>query len=187
MVDKLNNHKKNTGTRLMFGVLVFFGIATLILGVLQITRTINFPGGYNDNTENIQAGTDEVTIEQLMSNDTDGDGLSDFDELYVYYTSMYLADSDSDGDSDKEEIEDGFNPNCPKGQDCRGTVETVEPVGPAEEAVEYLPTETAEQFEGLTASELRQMILESEAMTQEQLDAISDEELMAAYQEILNE
>ena len=53
--------------------------------------------------------------ERLRSQDTDEDGLSDWDELNVYITSPYLADSDSDGIKDGEEISAGTDPNCPTG------------------------------------------------------------------------
>ncbi|MDO8581515.1 MAG: hypothetical protein Q7S16_01450 [bacterium] len=54
----------------------------------------------------------------LQQKDTDGDGLSDYDELNRYKTSPYLKDSDSDTFDDNAEIASGNDPNCPKGQDC---------------------------------------------------------------------
>lgn len=51
-------------------------------------------------------------------NDTDGDGLSDFDEENIFFTSKYLADSDGDGVSDFEELKLGFDPSCPTGSSC---------------------------------------------------------------------
>lgn len=56
--------------------------------------------------------------ERLRNQDTDEDGLSDWDELNVYITSPYLADSDSDGIKDGEEINTGTDPNCPTGAVC---------------------------------------------------------------------
>lgn len=50
--------------------------------------------------------------------DTDGDGLSDFDEENIFFTSKYLTDSDGDGLSDFSEIEKGLDPNCPTGSSC---------------------------------------------------------------------
>jgi len=50
--------------------------------------------------------------------DTDGDGLSDFDEENIFFTSKYLSDSDGDGLSDFEEIKMGSDPNCPTGSSC---------------------------------------------------------------------
>jgi len=42
--------------------------------------------------------------------DSDGDGLSDYDEIHVYDTDPWLADSDGDGISDAEELDDGTDP-----------------------------------------------------------------------------
>jgi hypothetical protein len=66
--------------------------------------------------------TDErnaLEVERLKSSDTDGDGISDYEELYLYKTSPYLEDSDSDGFSDSIEISSGNDPNCPSGKECR--------------------------------------------------------------------
>ncbi|MFA6551789.1 MAG: hypothetical protein WCV41_04660, partial [Patescibacteria group bacterium] len=57
-------------------------------------------------------------VDVLRTQDTDKDGLSDYDELYFYNTSPYLEDTDSDGIADKTEIEKGQDPNCPLGQEC---------------------------------------------------------------------
>ncbi len=43
--------------------------------------------------------------------DSDGDGLNDYDEVYVYFTNPCKADTDGDGYSDKTEIDSGYNPN----------------------------------------------------------------------------
>jgi hypothetical protein len=43
--------------------------------------------------------------------DTDGDGISDFDEITLYKTDPNQADSDNDGFTDGAEIIKGFNPN----------------------------------------------------------------------------
>ena len=46
-------------------------------------------------------------------NDSDGDGLSDLDEIYVYETSVWVADTDQDGFPDGEEVAKGSNPKDP--------------------------------------------------------------------------
>ena len=42
--------------------------------------------------------------------DSDGDGLSDYDEMFVYDTDPWLADSDGDGVADGVEVLDGTDP-----------------------------------------------------------------------------
>ncbi len=42
--------------------------------------------------------------------DTDGDGISDYDEVYVHETDPWLSDSDGDGISDYDEIANGSSP-----------------------------------------------------------------------------
>lgn len=54
--------------------------------------------------EEFQYGTDN------LREDTDGDGLTDYDEIYVYGTDPLTADTDNDGISDGSEIKIGMNP-----------------------------------------------------------------------------
>jgi hypothetical protein len=54
--------------------------------------------------EEIMAGS------SLYSNDTDNDGLDDFDEVKTYKTSPKLADSDADGMNDAQELVAGTSP-----------------------------------------------------------------------------
>lgn len=74
------------------------------------------PGASGINLDN--QAQQEQAIEALKNKDTDGDGLSDYEELAIYKTSPYLEDTDSDGFTDKQEIDSGNDPNCPAGQDC---------------------------------------------------------------------
>ncbi len=101
-------------------ILVTFII--LSLGFYQIAQNIRNPFIYKEQYKNIgKGGCNEPTEIQkkiLMNRDTDGDGLSDYDELYKYHTSPFLKDSDSDGIDDKKEIENKTDPNCPEGKNC---------------------------------------------------------------------
>ncbi|HOZ37077.1 MAG TPA: hypothetical protein PLR18_04615 [bacterium] len=210
MPEYLNNTEKNWPTKAMFGVLVFLGMATLILGTLQLGKNINI-GGNNNTSNSATTGEEEteLTITQLKNNDTDQDGLSDFDELYVYSTSPYLKDSDSDNHGDKEEIDQGFDPNCPKGQDCRGTSgatntntntsSTTSATGEESQGLtgiglgttietetsRTLTAEEKEQLKQLTPAQLRELLLSTGNITEEQLNQISDEDLLQAVQESL--
>ena len=98
-----------------------FGISAVILWIMQ------FSGGLQVTKPLTTAELAQLQQQQtaqtnaLRSEDTDKDGLFDYDELYLYGTSPYLEDSDSDGISDKQEIDAGQDPNCPSGQDCTGS------------------------------------------------------------------
>ncbi|MBU1131265.1 hypothetical protein KJ840_03980 [Patescibacteria group bacterium] len=113
----------------------------------------------------------------LQEKDTDLDGLSDYDELYFYRSSPYIADSDSDGFSDFEEVKSNENPNCPAGQSCVLTAPDSSEVA-------------ASPFEGLsdlTVEQIKQLLLESGAITEEDLAKIDDQALMALYSETLQD
>jgi len=45
-----------------------------------------------------------------LTKDTDGDGLSDFEEVNIYHTDPLKADTDGDGYSDGAEVKGGYNP-----------------------------------------------------------------------------
>ena len=53
------------------------------------------------------------TNDNLYNKDTDGDTLTDFEEIYIWHTNPYNADSDGDGYHDNVEIPAGFDPNGP--------------------------------------------------------------------------
>ncbi|MFT5412587.1 MAG: hypothetical protein ACI9NC_005336, partial [Verrucomicrobiales bacterium] len=57
-----------------------------------------------------------------VSSDSDGDGLSDFDEINTYGTNPTLADTDGDGDSDPVELELGTDPNDAADVNPAGTI-----------------------------------------------------------------
>jgi hypothetical protein len=65
-----------------------------------------------DNPMIFEANSD-LSIEASFARDltdSDGDGLSNYDELVVYNTNASLADTDGDGLTDKEELDNGMNP-----------------------------------------------------------------------------
>ncbi|MDO8667952.1 MAG: hypothetical protein Q7K35_02525 [bacterium] len=62
--------------------------------------------GITDNLEN-SYGSDAFKA------DTDGDGLSDPDELNKYFTDPRKPDTDGDGYGDGDEVKNGFNPSGP--------------------------------------------------------------------------
>ncbi|MBU1039043.1 thrombospondin type 3 repeat-containing protein [Patescibacteria group bacterium] len=156
-----------------------WGLATIALlavvfGVWQISNSIKLPFApkiYNDDSQMTVANE---TV--LRASDTDGDGLSDYEEINFYRTSLYLKDTDSDGLDDKAEVDNGSDPNCPQGQDC---LKFVAPVSQSETAgydVEAAPS----------PEEIRQM-LKNNGATDEMLAKYNDQTLINIYQQVAGE
>ncbi|MBI2482713.1 hypothetical protein HYV74_00880, partial [Candidatus Uhrbacteria bacterium] len=103
--------------------LICFGVLAVILGTANLKRLIapKPRGGDAPSLANIPRSLEEFEAQQRDARaamDTDGDGLSDFEEFERIHSSPFLADSDSDGRTDKQEVEAGEDPNCPVGQVC---------------------------------------------------------------------
>jgi hypothetical protein len=183
--------------------LAALAVFIVVFWAWQMQSHIKAPFDYGKTTET--DGTAEEEYNKLLKNaDTDNDGLSDYDEIYTYKTSPYLEDTDSDGLSDKKEIDNGTNPVCPEGKDCAAAIDTsavattsattVLNTGSASSEVNTVITigsstvsEAALQniLDGKgDAATLRQFLLSGGA-SQEELDLISDEDLLKSYQETL--
>ena len=113
--DNQNIAKENRFGKI---ALVIVGILALGLGVYRVSYGVKAPFIKRPSAGNFEFKSEEQQIEEKKYKDTDNDGLSDYEEEYVYETSPYLKDSDSDGIDDKTEIDKGTDPNCPEGQKC---------------------------------------------------------------------
>lgn len=111
--------KLTTKEKVGFFAFLIFACAIIILGFRGIGNAIKnpFAKSFAPPTPTAEEAQKKQTAE-LKSKDTDKDGLSDYDEIYLYNTSPYLADTDSDSEKDKDEILKGADPNCPKGTTC---------------------------------------------------------------------
>lgn len=108
-------------------LLLVLGIGGLLLGFLSFGANIRRPfdlqlASYTGEKFLTSTQKEEAAKEAMKTTDVDKDGLTDYDETYLYKTSAYLADSDSDGIDDRTEIFGGKNPNCPEGKACAGVV-----------------------------------------------------------------
>jgi len=186
-------------------VLAVFALFVIIMWGAQFRKSISEPFSYKGNNTENTSNTVLESEPDLRNKDTDGDGLSDYDELNIYNTSPYLEDSDSDGFSDKNEIDSDNDPNCPTGRDCYSTglenesigldntqpdsslnalldqLSATEPTGGTSPGSADLEALLGEELDAAT---LRQLLLQ-QGMEKEILDQISDVELMASFREIL--
>ncbi|MFZ4773196.1 MAG: hypothetical protein ACOYK9_04310, partial [Chlamydiia bacterium] len=99
--------------------LAVFAVLVIVLWFAQLKSSIYGPFNAPVN-QNQVATVEQNSDEALKAKDTDGDSLSDYDELNIYGTSPYLEDTDGDGLKDGDEIKNNTDPNCPSGRDCTG-------------------------------------------------------------------
>lgn len=166
--------------------IVIVGLTGLTIGVINLHSQIMGPFAI-DNT-GITADTNQsVGISKIT--DTDQDGLTDYEELYVYHTSPYVADSDSDGISDGQEVKNGTDPNCPKGTDCSlikqssvnaAAISTTTPTSSNPVSV------PAGTNSNLTPQQLRDLLI-SNGFSADQVNALTDVQLQAAWQAALQQ
>src|SRR3989338_4498333 len=117
---------------------------------------------------------EEDLVLALQAQDTDGDGLSDYDEIYLHNTSAYISDTDSDGIDDAQEISAGQDPTCPTGENC----DFADP-DPA-----LATLEGPSKFEQDSAAALR-VALSKAGIPQDQIDLFTDDELLKIYQDVI--
>lgn len=115
--------------RLIIVTVGLIAVAAMVFGFLGIKKTISLPfGQQGEGSYRTPEERQEEAMAILRETDTDHDGLSDYDEHYVFQTNPYLEDTDSDGIPDGREISENTDPNCPKGSAC-----AVPRVSPSEE------------------------------------------------------
>lgn len=189
--------------KVAFVLLLILGMGGLILGMLSFGANIRRP--FDLQLANYQGevvlGTDErerQEIQMLKNRDSDQDGISDYDELYVFKTSAYLSDTDSDGFDDKTEIFAGEDPNCPRGKECgaffvgeetadndvaQGLIPNISTGGSMLPSASGLagvtlesPEDILDYFRSLSPDEIRDL-LKQQGVPEETLDQLNDTEL----------
>lgn len=164
-VRTLDNRTKAFQFILVIGI-VAFGLSGWLLyndivGATKLVRTTN--------TETGNTNSAIAELARLKDIDTDGDTLSDYDELYNVHSSPYLYSSAGDGISDGQKLKDGLDPNCPKGTTCPGF---------------RLLTSVVDQNGQLTPEFLRRS-LQSAGVPQATLDETDDATLLKIYREVI--
>lgn len=161
-----------------------FVLLAVTLGLIQMRNTLYKPFALNNSIPPM-IGQEVNTVDALRYRDTDMDGLNDYDELYVYLTSPYLADSDSDGIADKQELENGKNPNCAEGKDCMASyIDEGTSLQPKADMPTIFDTSTMSVEDFLTQpAQMRDSLIQT-GMDKALVDQLTDEELTAIGQEM---
>lgn len=178
-----------------FFLVIASGCLAVILGVVYLFDHLSDPFLIDYEGERF-VSADERKAQELLEqrqSDTDGDGLTDYDELYVFSTSPYLADTDGDGYDDYAELQSGTDPTCASGAECTDKYEIV---GIDQDQVSaYLDSlsSSGQAVDDITAilgsftsSDIRALLVDA-GLTEEQLAEISDEDLEALYQSVLGD
>ncbi len=175
--------------------LLLITVVMFVFGSVQIMRSIRAPFGAPTGSYKTAAQLQAEQDVALKQRDTDGDGLSDYDELNVYLTSPYLADTDSDGVPDGTEVAAGDDPNCPRGQTCTPGASQIGP-GTTPLDISVPGTGAAppvgSNFVGLTPEGLQNMdaaqvraLLRGAGIEEAVLAKYTDEQLLALFRETL--
>ncbi len=174
-----NNH------RVWWSLVLVVSFLGILVGSWRIIKNIKSPFQLSDNIlpNDLSVKTELDKLVELRQKDSDQDGLSDYEELYIYNTSPYLQDTDSDGYPDKVEIDTGNDPNCPAGENCLLEEEggkLASPVpsqGNKDEVMDFFQLDSAS---------LRALLID-QGMDPEVLNAVDDQTLQQLYQEALKE
>jgi len=162
------------------------GLFVLALGFFQIRGAIYgpFEGFGKSGTEKKSMLTQEeilsILSEQAKQEDTDKDGLSDYDEVYVYHTSPYIQDSDSDAFSDKEEIDAGSDPLNSSSTPYHQAQNNEE-----SNLIEEFWSESSED-EQFSSEDIRDFLIQA-GIAKEIVDNIDDNELKKLYNDTKEE
>lgn len=150
---------------------ILFAIFILVFGFFSIKNKIEGPFRVaKQNSEVTEADVRRV----LAAKDTDQDGLTDEQEIFTYYTSIYLADSDSDGYNDKEEVDAGSDPINAESTPLNKNVATKQGT--------IIPQQNSE----LSIEEIRTLLVKM-GLPQATIDQVDDETLRKIYQETIQE
>ena len=171
-----------TNTRLMT-FLIIIGVLAIILSYLQLKGAIYAPFKQTFTREEPEVLDQAEIFDILADQDTDEDGLSDFDERFVYQTSVYIVDSDSDSFSDKEEVEAQSDPLNPESTPYH-TPKTPEQ-GVSEQV--FSPPEPDLSEQEVSIQEIRDLLINQAGLDKEIVDKLDDKTLENLYNETKQE
>lgn len=179
-LEQGHNHKVIWPFLILSILIVVFGFR-FMYGNIKDSVAYDLPDWVE---EQVNQETDAEEIAKLQEEDTDHDGLTNYQEIYQYHTSMFLADTDSDGYSDYEEVTSGNDPVCPSGENCN-LLKLITPKTKISKVIEDVNIDPNLSIQDAALAEFKKFLLDN-GMTQEELDSLSDEELLGILVEVGN-
>lgn len=180
-----NGHNRTKREKATSLAILLVAVVVVFFAYFQLASNLNQPflkffdtAGSADSDETCPDGNCQPDDTQSLLVDTDGDGLSDYEELSIYKTSPYLEDSDSDGMSDKYEAEMGYDPNCAGTEPCFAS--DVSGDDQAGEAPIFSGTMPSPEMTELNVATIREVFITS-GMPREEVDQLTDEEILLLY------
>lgn len=177
------------------------GFFALIIGGFYMVRTLHKPFDISYEGPLLLSPSEEraLEVEQQKIRDTDGDSLTDYDELYTHRSSPYLADTDGDGIGDAAELQLGSGV---EGVSSESTTvsrdEFIDTFGQIFGSSFYVPNPDVgslnaavqgggvEDLADVTPEFLREA-LRSQGATEDQLRYLTDQQLIQRYLELLKQ
>lgn len=127
--------------------------------------------------------TEEDLYQILSQRDTDGDGLSDWEEIFIYGTSPFLVDTDGDGFTDYEEVMAGSDPLDPESTPLNPHPERPRPIYRVAESTDQEIDQNVYDF---SPENIRNVLIDV-GVDKKILDNIDDETLKKLYYETVEE
>ena len=165
------------------GLFIIVSLAIVAFTGYTMYRNITDPLSFNPPdwlVEQMNQNNEDNSLEALKEKDTDQDGLTDYQELYQFGSSMFLEDSDSDGLSDYDEVNKGEDPMCPIGQNCN-LLRLITPDTKLADIIQNVSLDPNLTVEQAAVSEFRKFLLDN-GMPQTDLDALTDSDLITIFQ-----
>ena len=182
-----------------YALVITCGVLAVVLGVFYMSKHVKAPFIISYTGSRFVTGDEAAAAEvaQQKATDTDGDTISDYDEMKIYGSSPYLRDTDSDGVSDDVEIATNQDPTCAKGDACEDEGDEIMSVNPINEGMvgdvatsAAAATQQLEQIRLMLANQspndIRVMLIDSGA-DEAQVNAMTDAELTEFYATVLGE
>jgi hypothetical protein len=190
------------GQHVALGVLIPCALVMVVVMILSLHNRLTMPFRASNT---VLEQSDRLLAEQRLARqreaelqagkDTDGDGITDLDEINVTKTSPYLADSDSDGVPDGEELRLGTDPLCPEGQDCYTPLGVAEalPTASTSTRPEFTPSAPKPLIEVPTApsqttpNDMRAYLLRTGLLLDTEASTLTDAAVIDLYQGAYNQ